>query len=177
MKLDDIKMKEDVIEPYKIFVDLDGVLVDFDKRSAELFNIDPREVEGDKQLKRQFWQNVKQHLAAGKQFWGDMDPRPDAFDLWGYVKKHNPTILTASGVTGKEQATREKHEWVRKHLGPNVPTIVVQDGKDKAQYAAPNHILIDDRMKAIGPWIDKGGVGILFTSAVQAIQELKKLGL
>ena len=44
-------------------------------------------------------------------------------------------------------------------------------------YAAPNHILIDDRESNIDQWRAAGGIGILHTSASNTIQQLKKLGL
>ena len=50
-------------------------------------------------------------------------------------------------------------------------------GADKHEYAAPNHILIDDRDKAILPWREAGGIGILHTSANDTIAQLKELGL
>ena len=42
---------------------------------------------------------------------------------------------------------------------------------------APNHILIDDRLSNIEQWRSQGGIGILHTSAVNTIQQLKELGL
>ena len=48
---------------------------------------------------------------------------------------------------------------------------------DKQKYAAPNHILIDDRKSNIDQWVSRGGVGILHTSTADTIRQLKKLGL
>ena len=47
----------------------------------------------------------------------------------------------------------------------------------KKNYAAPNHILIDDKKSNIDEWRAAGGIGILHTSAADTIQQLKKLGL
>ena len=41
----------------------------------------------------------------------------------------------------------------------------------------PDAILIDDRLKSIGPWRQKGGIGILHTDANETIRQLKRLGL
>ena len=49
--------------------------------------------------------------------------------------------------------------------------------KDKAQYASPNAILIDDRSKAIDPWVDMGGIGILHTNTNNTIEQLKQIGI
>lgn len=171
-------MREDVIEPYKLFVDLDGVLVDFYNHAQQLFpHIDIKAARERNPEKKMFWKAVKQHIDSGEPFWGGMPPMPDAMVLWNHVKQFHPTILTATGYTAKDVSAREKQEWVRQHLGPNVPIILVEEAKHKSEYAAPNHILIDDQNKAIGPWVEKGGVGILHTSAAHTIEELKKLGL
>lgn len=158
---------------YKIFVDLDGVLVDFDKEMAKIGF--PRDVlERDKQAKRKFWQTIGWMAKNGKPFWGTMDPMPDANQLWTYVKKYNPEILSATGHVGN--ATSEKHDWVKRHLG-NVKVHLVQKSSDKSQFAAPNHILIDDRQKSIEPFLAAGGIGILHKSAADTISQLKELGI
>ena len=131
-------------------------------------------IEQDKKAKAKFWQTVGWMAKNGKPFWGAMDPIPDAFVLWDYVKRYNPEILSATGHVGN--ATEEKHEWIKKHLG-NVPTNLVRKSADKAQFAAPNHILIDDRAKALDPFIAAGGIGILHKSAAETIRQLKELGL
>jgi hypothetical protein len=107
-----------------------------------------------------------------------MDPMPDAAVLWGYVEKYKPTILSAVGTATKTAST-EKREWVAVHMGEQYAksAILVTSSKDKAQYATPDCILIDDRRKSIDPWIEAGGIGILHTDAASTILKLKGLGL
>lgn len=106
-----------------------------------------------------------------------MDPMEDAFELWDHIKEYFPTILSATGHV--PNAKEEKRDWVGRHLGDTTAgmALFVRSASDKAQYAAPNHILIDDRPKAIEPWIEAGGIGILHTSAADTIEQLKKLGI
>ena len=158
---------------YRIFCDLDGVLVDFDKAMEEI-GFPRGSVETDKKTRNQFWGKVGAMAKQGIPFWGNMDPMSDAQQLWDYVKKYNPEILSATGHVGN--ATAEKHEWVKKHLG-NVPTHLVRKSSDKAQLAAPTHVLIDDREKSIEPWVAAGGIGILHKNAADTIRQLKELGL
>ena len=54
---------------------------------------------------------------------------------------------------------------------------LVRKSNDKAAYAAPNHILIDDRSKSIQPWVAAGGIGILHTNAANTIRQLKEVGI
>jgi len=161
---------------YKVFVDLDGVLVDFDKQMTKIGF--PREVlERDKQAKRKFWQTVGWMAKNGKPFWGIMEPMPDAAQLWNYLNKQHtkPEILSATGHVGN--AVEEKHDWVKRHLGPQVKVHLTRKSSDKAQFAAPNHILIDDRAQSIEPFIAAGGIGILHKNAASTIAQLKELGL
>ena len=71
----------------------------------------------------------------------------------------------------------EKIRWVHDNLDGfgNIYTVV--SGKDKKEFAAPNHILIDDRPHSIDPWREAGGIGIQHTSAADTIAQLKELGL
>jgi hypothetical protein len=161
---------------YKVYVDLDGVLVDFDKMMAEI-GFPRHTVENDKKAKSKFWQTVAWMAKRGQQFWGSMDPMPDAHILWNYVTHLpvKPEILSATGHVGN--ATQEKHEWVKRHLGADVKVHLTRKSSDKAQFAAPNHILIDDRKKSIEPWVAAGGIGILHVSAADSVAKLKELGL
>lgn len=160
---------------YHIYCDLDGVLVDFRKKAMEVTGIyTPPEVMTSKE-KKYFWRSILNYERNGGEFWGEMDFMPDGRDLWDYIKKYNPTILTASGSAG--DAPREKREWVQKHLGSSVKCIVVGASKDKATYAASNHILIDDSVKAIAPWTAVGGIPIFHKSAFESIKQLQELSL
>lgn len=160
----------------KIYVDLDGVLVDFQKMAFEIAGIRMTD-DTEKHLRRDFWKSVDRHVAAGKPFFSAMDPLHDAFVLWDYIKDRSPEILSATGhVRG---AAAEKRSWVRKHLGDTVANSAhfVRDGADKAKFATPNSILIDDRAKVLAPWEAAGGIAILHTSAISTIEALRKLEL
>lgn len=157
-----------------LFVDLDGVLADFHSKALEVTGMDATIVDSNPATKKEFWRKIKQHLKSGEKFWEAMVPLRDAHVLWRFVSKYSPTILTSTG--SEKSAQVEKEVWVKHHIG-DVPVIFVRDSADKAQYAAPNHILIDDRLKSINPWIAAGGIGILHISAEITITRLKALGL
>ena len=55
--------------------------------------------------------------------------------------------------------------------------MILTPAKFKQKYAGENKILIDDMERNIQQWRDKGGIGILHTSAVDTIKQLKELGL
>lgn len=115
-----------------------------------------------------------QNYVTGPNFYSNLDMMPDGNQLWGYVKKYNPTILT--GIPRGNWAPPQKKAWVAKYLGSNVPVITGM-ARDKYTYAAKNHILIDDTQKNIDEWIRAQGIGILHINADNTIQQLKGLGL
>ena len=69
----------------------------------------------------------------------------------------------------------EKKAWVKKHLKPSPSKVNIVQRKDKKTFAAPNHILIDDHIKNIRDFESAGGVGIVHTSAIKTIKQLKSL--
>ena len=159
---------------YKIYVDLDGVLADFNRELKRL-GFSEQQFAADPKRKKVFWQLIGAMAKRGEQFWGVMYPLPDAAKLWQYVKPHSPEILSATGHVGN--AVPEKREWCAHYLGADVTVNLVRRSGDKAQYANPHSILIDDRSKCIDPWVAAGGIGILHTSAEDTITALKDLGL
>jgi len=174
---DTIQMKIfEITQQVKVFVDLDGVLADFGKAVKE--KILPDFIEGatdtNKQADRDMWKGISKYQKRGGRFWLELDPMPDAHQLWNYVQQFNPEILTAAGIP-YYNATPQKHEWVARHISPTVRVNVVEKSREKAQFAQPGFILIDDKAKSIDPWIAAGGVGILHTSAAATIARMEEL--
>ena len=158
-----------------ILVDLDGVAVNFGKQLLEIY---PDFVEGqterNKKMDREMWKAIAKYQRNGGSFWLDCEPMPDAFELWDYLKPYNPEILTACG-NASFGAGQQKIEWVAKHFGSHIKVNLVEKSKDKATFATPTSILIDDKMKSIEPFRAAGGIGILHTSAKTTIAELEAL--
>lgn len=173
-----MKLLEIVEEQYHIYVDMDGVLADFQRKMSKLMGEphDEARYDTDKKYRNQMWKAFHAHRKQGGEVWYELHPMPDMPQLWSYIKKYNPEILSAAGqsnLNGKDQ----KERWVQKHLGSSVKVNIVQGAADKQQFAGPNHILIDDKEKALRPWVAAGGIGILHTSAANTIQQLRKMGL
>ncbi len=160
----------------QIFVDLDGVLANFDGKMKELYpEFDGDVAKTNKKMKSKAWNMVTQYQKTGY-FWYDLQMMPDAIELWYYVNTNftNVKILTACGQP-QYKAGEQKLKWVTKHLGKNVDVILVEHSKHKASYATPNTILIDDMGKSIVPFIQAGGIGILHTGAANSIEQLKEI--
>ena len=151
---------------YKIYCDMDGVLVDFDKGYEELTG---KRASFDTP-KEEFWAPIQK---AGAAFWIKLKWMPDGKQLWNYIKPYNPDLLSAP--SRDESSKIGKFVWVKR----NVPgtKLILRQAERKQEFATPNSILIDDREDNIQRWKEAGGIGIHHTSAADTIQQLKDLGL
>lgn len=187
MRLNELSLEQNPEEKsYKIFCDLDGVLADFKSQMKKVFHeihfdgsgeYSEQRYATDPTFRNHMWKAValyqKKH---GPIVWRDLELMPDAMELWNHLKRHNPQILTATG-DDKYHALEQKREWVTKHLGSAIRINHVRSAPQKAQFAGPDHILIDDQLRAIEPWVSAGGIGIHHTRTQKTIAELKNLGI
>jgi hypothetical protein len=129
----------------------------------------PREYE-DKYGTEKFWDTISKE---GVRFWAGIPWMSKGKELWNYIKKYNPTLLSAP--SRENESRLGKRLWIKNHI-PGTK-LVLATRANKQNYAEPNAILIDDRPDTISEWNARGGKGILFISTEQTIDELKKLGL
>jgi len=160
---------EEKVMDYKIFLDMDGVLVNFDQQFQELTGMMPREFES-KYSSDKFWEEID---GAGVGFWRGMKWMPGGEALYNRASQHDHALL--SSPSRSEVSKIGKRLW-RRDKTPDTKLILARS-YNKRKYAAPNHILIDDREDNIQQWKDAGGIGILYKSAEQVNAELDKLGL
>jgi 5'(3')-deoxyribonucleotidase len=146
---------------------MDGVLVDFDKGYEKLTGINIR---GTYTNNTTFWDPINR---AGYDFWRNLEWMSDGKELWDYIKKYEPELLSAPSRQPESRVA--KHDWVKEHL-PDV-ILNLRSAKHKKDFASPNHILIDDRVDNINSWIEAGGIGILHKNTKKTISELNKIGL
>ena len=100
------ELREDENTVYKLYVDLDGVLADFDSKVKEITGKLPNELKlGD------MWRQ----LARYGDFFYRLDWMPDGEQLWDYVKRYKPTILT--GIPHGNWAPGQKRRWCGEKLG------------------------------------------------------------
>ena len=162
---------------YKVYLDMDGVVANFDKRFEDLSGMAPREFES-KYGKNKFWDFIDEEHKVS--FWVGISVMPGASALIDRVKKYNYELLTAPSV--KKQSYLGKILWVRNHndLLGGKPRINFKKAKDKHKVKSQlsdKDILIDDRMDTIERWEAAGGTGIHYKSASQVLNDLNKMGL
>ena len=152
---------------YKVYVDLDGVLVNF-KKAIEAIGLKLDDLDNKPGMA---WSRIAK---AGENFWAHAPWMKDGKELWDFVKKYNPTILSAP--TTANSSKTGKRIWVKNELGQNIEVILCKKS-EKQNYADEKSILIDDFDKNIDQWKSRGGIGILHTNAKDTIRKLKDLGL
>ncbi len=156
--------------PYQLFLDLDGVLVDFD-RGVELLTGRPPSALAP----RAMWPQ----LAKSPGFYARLGWTHDGKELWEFCRRHSPVILT--GLPLGNWAEPQKRSWCARELGPDVEVITCMS-REKAEKAQERSngktpVLVDDRIKLQEAWEQTGGVFIHHRDAATSISRLEKQGL
>ena len=165
-------------EDYYIYLDMDGVVANFDKRFKDLSGLLPNDFV-DKYGKNAFWDLIDEKHKVS--FWRGIEIMPGAKKLVDFVSKYPYEMLTAPSV--KKQSVIGKGLWITDKVGtlyPSRPKVTYRPAKEKHN-VKPDltkfDILIDDKMSTIDRWDAKGGTAIFYQNADQVINDLKKLGL
>jgi len=203
--------------PYQIYCDMDGVLVDFEAGAVERINRDiqdknvtgkhidklraaldklgrPREItktdlsKMDKSVQLEPARSyMYEMLSDDEEFWANLPWMEGGEELWAYISKYDPYILTAPMDNKGEGSEKGKRVWIKKWLNPK-PN-VIEMSHDKYKWAVldgkPN-ILIDDFPTNTEPWnktqeaqgINREGLpqlAILHTDAGKTIQQLEMI--
>jgi hypothetical protein len=155
----------------KIYVDLDGVLADFESGFAEYDN------------------DINKLAASGKNniynFYKDLPMLSDGEKLIAYlVNRGLPFTILSSPIrpyNGDRRGTiaseRAKRAWVRKHLGPQHEKSAIINS-DKYHWATSHgvpNILIDDMTRNTTPWKQQGGLPILHRNYADTVAKLDEI--
>ena len=140
----------------EIYVDMDGVLVDFFGEWTKMMGVDDW-----KKIKNV--DNALQAIRDKEDFWLNLKPTANSDKLLNIIKdiKGEYNILSAP-LANDDRAEPHKREWIKKNLTAFPPKKVIIT-TDKQAYAkqpdgTPN-ILIDDFGQNVSKWEAAGGVG------------------
>ena len=142
-----------------VFLDMDGVLVDFFNAFAKLAN-----VKHWKQMDPQRLQDVLNKI-VGSDYFAKL-PKTNTCDsiVEMVVDFAGSYSILSSPLRGDiANSTKHKKVWVMDNLSPQPTTTIIV--RDKSQYALLNgiqNILIDDRANNIHKWKEAGGYGIKY---------------
>lgn len=150
----------------QLYVDMDGVLADFDKHHEAVFGFRSCKIADNVD-----WEAVRR--VEG--FYASIPPMGDLAALWARIEPHRPIVLTGVPWSVTE-APDNKRAWVHKNLGEHVEVICCRS-KNKSDFCRPGDVLIDDWEKYKDRWLAKGGRWITHTSAAATDRALAEIGL
>jgi len=147
-----------------LYLDMDGVLCNFDKAYRKL---DPEKADRKKFREAVFTYKIFE----------DLEFMPDTTELMNYVSKLEGItieILTSMGTYDAEQGNAARYQKMRWLDKKNIPykANFVRAKQEKANFAHDRAILVDDSIGCITPFTAKGGHGILHTKSSDTIQQI-----
>lgn len=153
---------------FQLFIDMDGVLADFDAGYQKLTGIRPdKKVDNVDNVD---WNLVKRTPG----FYQNLPPMQDFHIFWKYFSDLNPIILT--GVPKSvEEAESNKRSWITKHIGISQPMIACRSSEKSLHIRNPGDTLIDDWEKFKHVWEKRGGRWITHISAINSIREFQRV--
>ena len=179
-------------QQYKIYCDLDGVLVDFDAGIQRMTGSKPHQLPPYIMWAKvasapDFFENLLGWMADGK-------------ELWNSIKGMNPDILT--GVPTAKKSRAQKAAWCERELGmptshvdmagtkkahevvsgrrskeEGVVNVITCWSRNKHCESRRGAVLIDDRLSLQQDWVARGGIFIHHTNTRKSLGELRRLGI
>ena len=150
----------------QIYLDCDGVLADFEKSAREILGASTSAFE-KQHGSAEFWKR----LARADAFFENLEPMPDAFELYEAVADKRPIILT--GMPQGYWAGPQKRRWAARYF-PGVRVITTMAAL-KREHCHPGDVLVDDRPFHRHLWEAEGGIFIPHKDARSSIAELRAL--
>ena len=159
----------------KIYLDMDGVLCNFERRYLELYD----ELPGSMRNRKDFDVNWDHFVQTGQ--FRTLDWWSGGRELLTYITKYwqenevEVEILSSSGGQKyHEEVALQKVGWLR-DKGIPFKANIVSGRKAKAEYATPESILIDDTHDVIQGFIAAGGIGVHHKDIGNTLLMLDKL--
>jgi beta-phosphoglucomutase-like phosphatase (HAD superfamily) len=154
-----------------IWLDMDGVLADFDGHYQACFGVKPtRWPEPD----TVDWKLI----ASVPDFYLNLPLMPGAKELFRFVDELGVGTGILTGVPKEiDESSNHKIEWAAKP--EHFPHVMVRccRSRNKFKHGKPGHVLVDDYLKYRDAWVDMGGIFVHHTSAESSIQQLRELRL
>lgn len=162
-----------------LFLDLDGVIVDFDA-GVIAAGVEPAPFSAPSRSRSAMWQA----LARVPAFFSRLPWMEGGAELWRLAEPYQPTIVT--GLPLGEWAAPQKRVWCARELGAHVRVITCM-AREKAHFAGEvvggvlgsnldGAVLVDDNADARVPWEAAGGRFIHHTDIARTLRELRAVG-
>jgi len=166
-------------QDYTIYLDIDDTLTNYSERLKSMIIDDPET--GEKRPIK------ASDTVDNLEFWSSAKWLPGAEEMVDFIKNNFDKVEILSAVPelskAKQSETGErfynapilgKEDWLKDNIG-NIKTNWTRSGSQKAAFARPNTILIDDKPENIRAFQKAGGIGILYDNPSNVIAQLKYL--
>ena len=158
-------------EAMKFYIDMDGVLSDFDAAACAVLNTDNMYKWEFQHGTAAFWKAID----AVPNFWIDMPIMPDAAELLWPIRYMDVCILTALPHSKRHDVRDDKRAWAARHF-PNLDIITCVTA-EKPNHCKPGDVLVDDRCLQAEKWEANGGIFIHHTSAANSVHLMRAHGV
>lgn len=157
-----------------VYLDVDGVLADFEGKAFELFGN-----QWKPEIDKPEWGRFQEY----PNLYAILEPFPDAKRLYeGCVKltrnENNVKCLTALPNRARHHfpdAAKDKIEWINKHISKDLRVYFGPFAIDKQHHAKTKQdVLIDDMQINIDQWNNIGSHGILHRSVDESLEKLEE---
>ena len=159
----------------RIYCDMDGVLADFKTPAVRLTGM-PIEKWKNLPKSKEKWAPI----VADKNLWSTLPWQRGGQQLWRYIKKYTPHILSAYVPNNWDpNCIPGKKKWLRDKVGLSGTRVNLVTRPEKSNYAKLRSgpaILIDDYIRNVKNFNNAGGIGIYHTDTNKTIAQLKRLG-
>jgi hypothetical protein len=152
----------------KIYVDMDGVLCDFEKRYKELYG----DIK-DRDRRSTFRPNFSNFIETGQ--FATLEPMSDFLTLKEFLDSIDVTKEILSSTAYEETydtISNQKMNWLNEY-GVTWKPNFVPGKRHKYKYATPDALIIDDTLSVIQDWHKAGGFAIWHNNALSTITQLK----
>lgn len=151
-----------------IYIDMDGVVADFDRAVIQRHNPTPQDIEYSKNNQR--WpKTIWQQIIKDPHFYRDLPKMPQADRMITIARRFRDTLgwnlymLTAIPKDNDiPDCIQDKILWMNQHY-PDIPVRFGPYSQDKQFHAKPGDILVDDKPSNIEQWRNRGGTAIQVT--------------
>lgn len=164
-----------------VFLDVDEVLVDFIGAACRVHGVSREEMNAyrtdwdirgpisrclctdpDFMTEAEFWEPID---AKGVAFWSELEKFPWADDLVRLVEEEVDEWYLVTSPSQKSHSSIGKLLWIQTNFGIEFNRLFLCH--HKSLLAAPNRVLIDDRISNVTQFRANGGSAILYPTAVE----------
>ena len=166
-------------QDYTIYLDIDDTLTNYSERLKSMIIDDPET--GEKRPIK------ASDTVDNLEFWSSAKWLPGAEEMVDFIKSNFDKVEILSAVPelskAKQAETGErfwnapilgKEDWLKHNIG-DIKTNWTRSGSQKAAFARPNTVLIDDKLENIRAFQKAGGIGILYDNPSNVIAQLESL--